>query len=119
MPIDLQSRMHYARWGDPARAQPVSDSLRGLVDTFLGGAEDRPAVAEDQVELPAVALSDDLVARLGEIVGCEHVHADREWRVARTRCKSTPDLLKMLSGDGSDAPDVVVRPAGHDEVAAV
>ena len=119
MSIDLESRMHYARWGDPAKAQPVSESLRGLVDTFLGGAEDRPAVAEEQIELPGVALSDELIGRLRELVGSEHVHTDREWRVARTRGKSTPDLLKMRSGDGSEAPDVVVRPAGHDEVAAV
>src|SRR4051812_14662850 len=119
MSIDLESRMHYARWGDPAKAQPVSESLRGLVDTFLGGAEDRPAVEEEQVELPDVSLSDELIGRLRELVGAEHVHTDHEWRVARTRGKSTPDLLKMRSGDGSEAPDVVVRPAGHDEVASV
>ena len=47
------------------------------------------------------------------------MHTDDEWRVARTRGKSTPDLLKIRAGDGSDAPDAVVRPRDHDEVAAV
>jgi alkyldihydroxyacetonephosphate synthase len=37
----------------------------------------------------------------------------------RTRGKSTPDLLRARSGDLADAPDAVVRPSTHDEVAAV
>ena len=40
-------------------------------------------------------------------------------RRQRTRGKSTPDLLRQRAGDLSDAPDVVVRPAGHDDVQAV
>jgi alkyldihydroxyacetonephosphate synthase len=47
------------------------------------------------------------------------VLTDDETRIRRTRGKSTPDLLKMRAGDASDAPDAVVRPGGHDEVAAV
>src|SRR3954451_7742465 len=119
MSIDLESRMHHARWGDPSKAQPVSESLRGLVDTFLGGAEDRPAVAEGKVRLPDVALSDELLGQLAGIVGAGRLQTQHAGRGGRTRGKSTPALLKMRSGDGSEAPDVVVRPAGHDEVAAV
>ena len=44
---------------------------------------------------------------------------DHETRVRHTRGKSTPDLLRMRAGDGADAPDAVVTPASHDEVAAV
>ena len=117
--VDLPHRMHWARWGDPDRAEPVSDSLRELVEAFLGELTDRPAVAEEEVRLPDVALGEDLLDGLRALVGDEHVHVDHAWRVARTRGKSTPDLLRMRAGDGSDAPDVVVRPASHDEVAAV
>lgn len=117
--VDLPHRMHWSRWGDPDRAEAVSDSLRELVEAFLGELTDRPAVAEEAVRLPDVALGEDLLAGLRALVGGEHVHGDHAWRVARTRGKSTPDLLRMRAGDGSDAPDVVVRPASHDEVAAV
>ncbi len=44
---------------------------------------------------------------------------DHETRLHRTRGKSTPDLLKLRAGDGSDSPDAVVRPGSHDEVAAL
>ncbi len=44
---------------------------------------------------------------------------DHETRLHRTRGKSTPDLLRLRAGDGSDSPDAVVRPGTHDEVAAL
>ena len=47
------------------------------------------------------------------------MRTDHETRVRHTRGKSTPDLLRMRAGDGSDAPDAVVRPADHEQVAAV
>ena len=53
------------------------------------------------------------------MIGADHVLSDDATRRLRTRGKSTPDLLKARSGDLSDAPDAVVRPDGHDEVAAV
>lgn len=111
--------MHWARWGDPARAEPVSDSLRELAEVFLGPLEDRPAVAQEEVRLPSCALGEPHLEALGRLVGAEHVHADDGWRLARTRGKSTPDLLKIRAGDAADAPDAVVRPASHAEVAAV
>ena len=119
MTFELPSQMHWSRWGDPEKSHPVSETMRGLIEAFLGPLEERPAVARDEVRLPAVGLTEDQLDALRTIVGDEHVHTDDEWRVARTRGKSTPDLLKIRSGDGSDAPDAVVRPLDHDEVAAV
>jgi alkyldihydroxyacetonephosphate synthase len=115
----LPERMHWARWGDPALAHPVPEALRELVEAFLGPVEERPAVAHEEVRLPPVALGPDLLAGLAALVGEEHVRTDHGWRVARTRGKSTPDLLRIRAGDGSDAPDAVVRPGSHAEVAAV
>jgi alkyldihydroxyacetonephosphate synthase len=116
---ELPGRMHWARWGDPAKAHPVPDSMRELIEAFLGPVEDRPAVAHDEVRLPAVGLAGERLEALAALVGAEHVHTDHAWRVARTRGKSTPDLLRIRAGDGSDAPDAVVRPASHAEVSAV
>ena len=109
--------MHWSRWGDPAMAAPLPDAAHALVDAFIG-TTDTPAVAPDEVRLTD-PLPENLLAGLREIVGAEHVLTDHESRLHRTRGKSTPDLLRLRQGDGTDSPDAVVRPADHDEVAAV
>jgi alkyldihydroxyacetonephosphate synthase len=109
--------MHWSRWGDPAEAAPLSESAFGLVDTFIGTSP-TPAVDPSQVRL-SEPLAPDLLAELAGIVGAEHVLTDHDTRLHRTRGKSTPDLLRLRSGDGSDSPDAVVRPASHEEVAAL
>jgi alkyldihydroxyacetonephosphate synthase len=109
--------MHWSRWGDPAQAGPLSESAFALVDAFIGTSE-TPAVDPADVRL-SEPLAEDLLEQLRGIVGAEHVLTDHETRLHRTRGKSTPDLLKLRSGDGSDSPDAVVRPGTHDEVQAL
>src|SRR5690349_10867137 len=109
--------MHPQRWGDPAEAAPLPETTRGLADAFLGGTHDTPEVAS--VELPAPGLGSELIDSLREVVGAEAVLTDDESRRLRTRGKSTPDLLRARTGDLTDAPDVVVRPSSHDDVAAI
>jgi alkyldihydroxyacetonephosphate synthase len=109
--------MHWSRWGDPAQAGPLADGAFALVDAFLG-TRATPAVDSTDVAL-STPLEAELVAELAEIVGSEHVLTDHLTRLHRTRGKSTPDLLKLRSGDGSDSPDAVVRPADHEQVTAV
>jgi len=111
--------MHWARWGDPAAEAPLPETARGLVELAFGPAEEHPTVPLAEVRLPEPGLGDDRLAELRDLLGAAHVHTDHESRVRHTRGKSTTDLLRMRAGDGSDAPDVVVRPAGHDEVAAL
>src|SRR3954468_10091066 len=108
--------MHPLRWGDPASATDLPESARGLVELAFGLA-DTPAAGS--VTVPPSGLSAELLDSLRGVVGDEHVLTDDETRRLRTRGKSTPDLLKARSGDLSDAPDVVVRPGSHDDVAAV
>jgi alkyldihydroxyacetonephosphate synthase len=69
--------------------------------------------------LAAPAVEPAVLTRLAGLVGAEHVLTDDDTRRLRTRGKSTPDLLRARAGDLSDAPDAVVRPAGHEEIAAV
>lgn len=109
--------MHWSRWGNPALAGPLPESAHALVDMFIG-TRDTPAVEESAVAL-SEPLSADLIAELAAIVGADNVLVDHQTRLHRTRGKSTPDLLKLRAGDGSDSPDAVVRPADHDQVAAV
>ena len=108
--------MHPQRWGDPAAATDLPESALGLVDLAFG-LQDRPAVTG--AIPPAGALDGSLVDGLRAIVGDEHVLVDDATRTLRTRGKSTPDLLRARAGDLADAPDAVVRPDGHDDVAAV
>ena len=109
--------MHWSRWGDPDEAGPLSESARGLVDAFLGTTE-TPSVAPEAVRL-SEPLAEDLLVELRGLVGEQHVLTDHDTRLHRTRGKSTPDLLRLRAGDGSDSPDVVVRPSSHEEVAAL
>ena len=111
--------MHWARWGDPAAEAPLPEAARGLVELAFGPAEEHPTVPLAGVRVPESALGEDLLDGLRGLVGADHVHTDHETRVRHTRGKSTTDLLRMRAGDGSDAPDVVVRPADHDQVAAL
>lgn len=109
--------MHPTRWGDPRRAaSSLSPAARELVQAAFGVRDDS-AVAAPRLAppgLPAAALG-----ALARVVGREQVLTDDDIRRRRTRGKSTPDLLLARAGDLADAPDAVVRPARHDEVAAV
>jgi alkyldihydroxyacetonephosphate synthase len=116
MELKQQVEMHPQRWGDPASAADLPDSARGLIEMAFG-LDERPA--ETSVTVPAPALSDELLESLRGVLGADHVHTDDETRRLRTRGKSTPDLLRARSGDLSDAPDAVVRPGSHEDVAAV
>ncbi len=115
-PARRQPEMHPSRWGDPAAAAPLPESVRGLVEMVFPVAE-TPAAAE--VAVPAAALAPEHLAGLGALLGEEYVAADDSTRRIRTRGKSTPDLLRQRTGDLRDAPDLVVRPGSHDEVQAV
>jgi alkyldihydroxyacetonephosphate synthase len=110
------SEMHPSRWGDPAAAAPLPESTRGLVELAFG-VRDTPAV--ETVTLPPVGLPDAVLVELNSLLGKENVLTDDATRRIRTRGKSTPDLLRQRSGDLTDAPDAVVRPATHDEVQAL
>jgi alkyldihydroxyacetonephosphate synthase len=116
MSLNQQGEMHPSRWGDPARAQPLPDEARGLVEMVFG-TDDRPAVEAPPLAPPAIDAA--VLAELEKVLGADHVRTDDETRRLRTRGKSTPDLLRARSGDLADAPDAVVRPGSHDEVAAV
>ncbi|MEU6740406.1 FAD-binding oxidoreductase [Streptosporangium sandarakinum] len=112
--------MLWSGWGDPARAAELPEPVRRLLGDLLGvRAPDTPAAALGEVRLPGPALPAPVVAELEEAVGAGHVRRDHETRVRHTRGKSTPDLLRIRAGDGSDAPDAVVLPGSHDEVLAV
>ncbi|MDX2290830.1 MULTISPECIES: FAD-binding oxidoreductase [Streptomyces] len=113
--------MLWSGWGDPAKAAPLPDAVTGLLRDLLGVTprEGGPA-ALAAIEPPAPALTDEARAALRKAVAApDGVREDAESRIRHTRGKSTPDLLRIRSGEVEDVPAAVVLPAGHDEVLAV
>jgi alkyldihydroxyacetonephosphate synthase len=108
-------------WGEPGAGPRLPAHADGFLRASLGlpgGIVEAP-VALDAVRLRAPELPPVVRALLERAVGAEHVLDDAETRVLRCRGKSYLDLLAQRSGDCEGAPDAVVRPLDHDQVAAV
>lgn len=110
------TEMNPIGWGDPAITPALPEATRELVEARFG-LSDRPALTEVVVPPPRIPAC--VLTALAGRIGSRHVLVGDDIRRLRTRGKSTPDLLKQRQGDLSDAPDAVVRPGSHDEVAAV
>ncbi|MEE1927408.1 FAD-binding oxidoreductase [Streptomyces sp. TRM 70351] len=120
VPSHRVGEMSWNAWGDPAHATALPESVRGLIADVLGvGLTAAPRVAEADLAVPPGALPPAARAALAAAVGDGHVDTGAAARVRHAGGKSTPDLLRRRAGDVSHAPDAVVRPGGHDEVAAV
>jgi alkyldihydroxyacetonephosphate synthase len=108
-------------WGEPGAGPTVPEHVEAFLREQLGlpGAAIEAPVPLADVRLRAPALPAEARAGLERAVGAAHVLDDRETRVLRCRGKSYLDLLAQRAGDCEGAPDAVVRPADHDQVAAV
>lgn len=112
----MKIEMHPQRWGDPAKAAALPETVRGLIDAYVGTRDTGPTTEES---LPPVGLGEEQLGSLRAAVGDDAVLTDDATRRLRTSGKSTPDLLRARSGDLTDAPDAVVRPGSHEDIATV
>lgn len=110
---------HWSRWGDPAKQTPLPDAMVALVRAAFGELTPIPQLPLERLRPPRPALSGDDLAGLCAHVGASHVLTGDEARARHTGGGSTPDLIARRTGMLADAPDAVVTPAGHDEVAAL
>ena len=116
----LAPRMRWWGWGADRDAAPLPAAAEAMLRAEIGWTPRATrAVALQDVALPRPALAPAVRAELVTIVGAGHVRDDRLTRVAHAVGRSLTDLLHIRAGDGSTAPDVVVFPADHDEVARV
>lgn len=117
---DLQPRMRWWGWGLDEHAGALPPQAEGLLRDELG-IDGRPVgrVDLDEVRLGEPGLPEGVREELVRAVGPENVRDDRLTRVAHALGRSYTDLLRLRSGDGSSAPDLVVFPGSHDEVAAL
>lgn len=105
-------------WGDPEQVPELPGSVRRLLAEGLGVRTEAASRALQlaDLRLPSPRVGDDTVCALGRVVGADHVLADDETRIRHTRGQSTPDLLRMRAGELDGAPDLVLRPASHEEI---
>ena len=113
--------MRWWGWGEEGHEVSLPEDASFLFETQLGipRGERRSPVSLEDVRLPQPRLPAALRERLSGLLGADHVRDDREARVSHALGRSYPDLVRLRSGDGSSAPDVVVRPGSAEEVAAV
>ncbi len=109
----------FSRWGVPPEPVILTPRAMAHLVEVIGQPEPRPAVPVADVQPPPTRAGAALLAALAGAVGPHHVSTDRETRLLATAGSSLADLLRRRAGDVADAPDAVVAPAGHDEVAAV
>lgn len=109
--------MFWRGWGDPARATPLPPPVAKMLQQLLGLPPEpaRPVELAD-VAVPASMLSAAAHEALVATVGSAYVLDDAETRIRHTRGKSTADLLRIRSGEVTDAPDAVVLPGSHAHV---
>ncbi|MGH3487150.1 MAG: FAD-binding oxidoreductase [Actinopolymorphaceae bacterium] len=109
----------FARWSEPD--DDVVPSSRNLVwlRERLGELTPTPPVPVSDIVVPKSALPSDAAAAFAQIVGQKYVDADDEARLAHAGGQSYTDLVRRRYGQHVAVPDAVIRPADHDQVAAV
>jgi alkyldihydroxyacetonephosphate synthase len=112
--------MRWWGWGDPAHPPALpAHALDFLRETVGIAAAPRPPVALAHVRLAPAALSNAALGALREIVGVAGVRDDHGERVLHAAGKGYPDLVRLRAGEPDGAPDAVVYPRDHAEVAAL
>jgi alkyldihydroxyacetonephosphate synthase len=112
--------MRWWGWGEREDGPAVGEAAARMLEQALGLPEEPPARASlEEVRVRDPALPDIVAGRLAAAVGAENVVTDRLSRLRHALGRSYPDLVRLRAGDGSSAPDAVVLPGSHDEVAAV
>ncbi|WP_342000820.1 FAD-binding oxidoreductase [Microbacterium sp. LWH7-1.2] len=102
-------------WGsEPAR---LPAAAKAIVATLLPGKA-HPVPRRAEPVLTPSLLSDDDLAALAAVVGPGAASRDDAVRLLHLGGKSTPDLLRRRVDEPQAAPDAVVSPGAHDEVAA-
>jgi alkyldihydroxyacetonephosphate synthase len=116
--------MKWWGWGDESVSftHEGKPELAPFIERVLGLDVRRPgtsAIAFEDLDVPPPALPAGLRADLEAAVGVEQVSTGDLDRVVHGRGKSLTDLMRQRRGDLGRLPDVVVRPASEEEVAAV
>ncbi len=112
--------MRWWGWGTDAGARPLPAHARAFLQEHVGVAErPRERVELEQVQIEPSQLSGDAAAALAAVVGADGVRVDHRERVLHAAGKGYPDLVRLRAGRPDGAPDAVVHPRDHEQVAAL
>ncbi len=112
--------MHWARWGDPAEAAPLPEAARGLVELAFGPVVEHPTTPLDEVAAAAAGARRRRCSTSCATCSATGTCTPTTRPGSGTPAASPPPTCcGCVPATASDAPDVVVRPADHDEVAAL
>lgn len=100
---------------EPAR---LPAAARAIVATVVPGKA-HPVPRRARPALTPSHLGDEDLVALTDVVGAGNATRDDDVRALHLGGKSTPDLLRRRLDDPQAAPDAVVSPADHAEVAGV
>ncbi len=109
----------YARWGPAGRSHALDPRAADYIVEVLGPARPTAPVALSEVQPRPSRLDAQAAAALASAVGEQHVHTDREGRLAHAGGLSYTDLLERRTQAHPEVPDAVVSPGSHDEVVAL
>jgi alkyldihydroxyacetonephosphate synthase len=116
-PSEPYPEQAWSGWGDPDQTAVLPEAVGRLLAEGLGVRGPSRAVGTiAEVGLPPSRLPAHLASELAAVVGDRNASSSPEARVRHTRGKSTPDLLRIRSGDAAGAPDLVLLPGSHEEV---
>jgi alkyldihydroxyacetonephosphate synthase len=118
--VTVGRRLRWDGWGErPGGGSFPPAGLKLLADELRLSGRSTPPVTLAEVGLAQSRLSDAARTALAGVVGAGYVDDSREARIRHSAGRSYPDLIRLRSGDAAVAPDAVVSPADHAEVAAV
>jgi alkyldihydroxyacetonephosphate synthase len=108
-------------WGPDAGGRPaLAPAVRALLRRALGVDRDAPPrVRIEEAGLRPSRLAEGARRSLEAAVGDGGVAVEEVARIRHAAGKSYEDLVRLRAGDVDSAPDGVVRPGSHEEVAAV
>jgi alkyldihydroxyacetonephosphate synthase len=112
--------MRWWGWGEDGHAVALPAAAEALLRDELGADPEARSghVSLGEVTLPDSALTAPARERLITAAGSpEALSEERETRVGHAAGRSYPDLVRLRAGDGSTAPDAVVRPDSSERIA--
>jgi alkyldihydroxyacetonephosphate synthase len=116
--VPTRAPMIWHGWGDPRQRHGLPEAAEGFLADVVGPLDRHtPPVPIDEVRVGASALTDAQRDALTAVVGDGHVRDDRRTRIEHAGGRSYPDLVRRRAGDAVAAPDAVVYPRDHAEVA--
>ncbi len=111
--------MRWWGWGAEDAGEPLPAHAREFLAEHVGVGEPRGHVPLEQVALAPSRLPERIRAQLASVVGADGVREDHRERVLHAAGKGYPDLVRLRAGTPDGAPDAVVHPRGHEQVAAL